>query len=232
MLDAPPRPRLGYARVSTDEQEISIDAQRDRLHAWAVSRGIDDLQIRVDQGHSGKTLKRPAIAEALTELEAAGTGTLVVCKLDRLTRSVVDFAGLMEQSRRQGWHLVALDVGIDTSTPAGELLATIMAALAQWERRQIADRTITALARKAAEGHRLGRPSAIPDDVLARIVGLRGAGRSYQAIADALNADGIPTAGRAARWGKSSVASAVKTARLNDRARARAEEFARRGDDG
>lgn len=227
-MDAPPRPRIGYARVSTDAQDISIEAQRDQLHAWALGRGIDDLDIRVDHGHSGKTLDRPAIAGALQELEHAGTGTLVVCKLDRLTRSLVDFAAVMEQSRRQGWHLVALDVGVDTSTPAGELVATFMAALAQWERRMIADRTVTALAKLADQGQRLGRPSAIPDEVLARIVALRGAGRSYQAIADALNADHVPTAGRAKAWAKSSVASAVKTARLNDEARARAEAHARR----
>lgn len=220
-MDAPPRPRIGYARVSTDDQDISVDAQRDALVAWARARGIDDLRVDVDHGHSGKTLARPAITAALEELAAAGTGTLIVTKLDRLTRSLPDFAAVMERARAQGWHLVALDVGVDTSTAAGELIATFMAALAQWERRIIAERTTTALAKLAEQGVRLGRPSRIPADVLARIVALRGAGRSYQAIADTLNADGIPTVGRATRWGKSSIAAAVKTAQLNEAARSR-----------
>lgn len=226
-MDAPPRPRYGYARVSTDEQEISIEAQRDQLDAWARARGVEDLDVRIDHGHSGKSLHRPAIAQVLDDLEAAGTGTLIVCKLDRLTRSLPDFAAVMEQARSQGWHLVALDVGVDTSTAAGELIATFMAALAQWERRQISDRTATALAKLADQGVRLGRPSQIPPDVLARIVGLRGAGRSYQQIADALNTDGIRTAGRAPKWGKSSIASAVKTAALDDAARKRSDDLVR-----
>jgi DNA invertase Pin-like site-specific DNA recombinase len=177
-VDAPPRPRIGYARVSTDDQDISIDAQRDQLVAWARGRGLEGLRVEIDHGHSGKTLRRPAITAVLAELEAAGTGTLVVTKLDRLTRSLVDFADLMERARSQGWHLVALDVGVDTSTAAGELIATIMAALAQWERRQIADRTRVALGQLADQGVRLGRQSRIPPEVLARIVQLRGAGPS------------------------------------------------------
>jgi DNA invertase Pin-like site-specific DNA recombinase len=55
-----------------------------------------------------------------------------VAKLDRLSRSLIDFAGLLEQARREYWNLVALDVGVDLPTPSGEFLASVMASAAQW----------------------------------------------------------------------------------------------------
>jgi len=81
---------------------------------------------------------------------------IIVSKLDRLSRSVHDFAGLMQQAQRQGWGLVALDVGIDMTTPVGGLIANVMASVAEWERRVIGQRTAAALAARRAAGVRLG----------------------------------------------------------------------------
>jgi DNA invertase Pin-like site-specific DNA recombinase len=89
-------------------------------------------------------------------LEAGQADALVVAKLDRLSRSVGDFAGLMDLARRQGWALIALDLGVDTTTPAGEMMANVMASFAQFERRVIAQRTKDALAQAKARGVRLG----------------------------------------------------------------------------
>jgi Resolvase, N terminal domain len=66
-------------------------------------------------------------------------------KLDRLSRSLLDFASLMEDARREGWALVILDLGIDTTTPSGEMIANVMATFAQFERRLIGQRTKDAL---------------------------------------------------------------------------------------
>src|SRR5439155_5621071 len=107
-----------------------------------------------------------------------------------LSRSLLDFAALMDRARRKKWALAALDLGVDTSTPSGEMMANVMASFAQFERRLIGQRTKDALAVKRGQGVRLGRPRLIPDSVVARIVAERGEGRSLAAIADTLNSEG------------------------------------------
>jgi hypothetical protein len=88
--------------------------------------------------------------DAVKDLGRAG-------ELDRLSRSLVYFAGLMERAQSRKWNLVALDLGVDLSTPAGEFLASVLASAAQGERRIIGQRTKDALAQKKAKGVRLGR---------------------------------------------------------------------------
>ena len=113
---------------------------------------------------------------------------------------MIDFAGLVEQARREGWNLVALDLGVDLSTPSGEFLASVMASAAQWERRIIGQRTREALAVKKAQGVQLGRPRSIPAKLAGRIVRMRASGMTLQAICDRLNADEIPTARDGRLW--------------------------------
>ncbi len=130
---------------------------------------------------------------------------MVVAKLDRLSRSVQDFSATMDTARKQGWALVALDLGVDTTTPAGELVANVMAAVAQWERRVIGQRTSEALSASKARGRRLGRPRLTDDAVVAHAVALAASGLSHRAIAAALTAAGTPTTRGAAAWHASSV---------------------------
>ena len=204
-----PNTALGYVRVSTEEQATSgagLDAQRTAIAAEVARRGWNLVEVHSDAGVSGKSLAgRPALAAALAALESGGAGTLVVAKLDRLSRSLLDFAGLMQRAQRNGWNLVALDLGIDLSTPAGEFMASVMASAAQWERRIIGQRTKDALQAKRAAGVRLGRPRVIDDAVAARIEHERAAGRSLAAIAEKLTLDGMPTAHGGARWHASTV---------------------------
>ena len=124
---------------------------------------------------------------------------LVVSKMDRLSRSLLDFVTIMAEAERQGWSLVALDCPADPSTPAGEAMVSVMAAFSQFERRLIGQRTREALAVKRAAGVRLGRPPAIDDAVEQRIREERASGATLRGIADHLNDDGIPTA-RGGRW--------------------------------
>jgi DNA invertase Pin-like site-specific DNA recombinase len=77
---------------------------------------------------------------------------LVASKLDRLSRSMIDFTGLMATAQKQGWALVALDCAVDTTTPAGEAMANVLATFAQFERRLISQRTKDALAVKGRWG--------------------------------------------------------------------------------
>jgi DNA invertase Pin-like site-specific DNA recombinase len=200
--DAPLR-AIGYVRVSTDGQVDSgagLDAQRATITARAEREGWE-LEIVGDEGLSGASLeKRPELLAAVERLDRGDADVLVVSKLDRLSRSVHDASGLIARASRRGWAVVALDLGVDTTTPTGEAMANVSATFAQLERRMIGQRTREALAVKRAQGVRLGRPSSLPRDVLARIVADRELGRSYRAIADALNAEGVPTAQGGARW--------------------------------
>jgi len=194
---------IGYARVSTNEQAnsgLGLDAQRAAIQAEIDRRGWTLVEMVEDAGVSAKTLERPGIAHALQLLKGGAAGTLLVAKLDRATRSTIDAAKLLERAQREGWALVALDLGLDPTTPNGELIATIMAAVAQWERRAIGTRTKDALAAKRAQGVRLGRPSVLPTEVTERIVAAHQAGASWSAIARELDAEGVPTAHGGARW--------------------------------
>lgn len=200
---------IGYVRVSTEEQAdsgLGLDAQRDAIAAACASRGWELARVAADEGLSGKSLEtRPGIRAAIADVEAGQADGVVVAKLDRLSRSLLDFASLMERARDRGWSVVALDLGVDTSTPAGEMMANVMATFAQYERRLIGQRTRDALAQKKAHGFKLGRPRAIPDDVLGRIADERTGGATLQRIADGLNADSIPTAQGGRQWHASTV---------------------------
>jgi DNA invertase Pin-like site-specific DNA recombinase len=200
--------------VSTSEQADSgagLAAQRTAINAAARARGWEIVARLEDGGISGSTLDRPGLTGALEMIERGEAGTLVVAKLDRLSRSLVDFASLMERARRKGWALVALDLGVDTTTPAGEMLANVLASFAQYERRLIGQRTRDALAVKKSEGVRLGRPRTLTAEVVARIVELRKSGLSLERIADQLTGEGVPTAQGGARWYGATVAKVLQT---------------------
>src|SRR5690606_22634248 len=106
--------------------------------------------------------------------------------------------------KKQGWAVVLLDLGVDTGTPNGKLVAGLMAQVAEWERELIGARTRDALAAAKARGQRLGRPRATPDAVVARVVALS-ADLSPLQVARALTAEGVPTTRGAPAWSGSSV---------------------------
>ena len=155
---------------------------------------------------------RPGLAHALELLRTKQADVLVVAKLDRLSRSLLDFAGLMETSRKQGWALVALDLGVDTSTASGEMVANVMATFAQFERRLIGQRTSEALQAKKAQGVKLGRPRLVSPQIRSTVSELRLQGRSPRAIADHLNNAGVKPAGGGRRWHASTVKSLLTQA--------------------
>lgn len=206
---ADPSSVVGYVRVSTDEQAdsgLGPAAQRSAIETECSRRGWTLLAMLEDAGISGKsTANRPGLAAALSAVENREAGGIVVAKLDRLSRSLADFANLMARAQAGGWNLVALDLGVDLASAAGEFMANVMASAAQWERRIIGQRTRDALAVKRAQGVRLGRPLTLPDDIRIRIVAEHKAGESLSAIARTLNAEAVPTAHGGAKWYASTV---------------------------
>ena len=196
----PPR-AVGYVRVSTADQHdngVSLEAQRAAIKGECERRGWVLLGIEQD-ALSGKTMQRPGLQAALAACRTGEAETLIVAKLDRLSRSIIDFAGLLSDARKRGYNLAALDLGLDLSTPQGELVANVIASVAQWERRIIGERTRDALAVRRAAGVRLGRPRTLDKKLVNRIRRERSRGRTFADIASRLNAELVPTA-HGGRW--------------------------------
>jgi DNA invertase Pin-like site-specific DNA recombinase len=205
---------VGYVRVSTAEQADSgagLEAQRAAIRLACEQRGWELVGVVEDAGFSAATLARPGITEAFALVESGNASVLVVAKLDRLSRSLLDFASVMERSRRKRWALVALDLGVDTKTPQGEMMANILATFAQFERRLIGQRTKDALAVKRAEGVKLGRPRSLSVEVTERVWRMHRRGTSLRQIAHRLNTDGVPTAHGGACWYASTVRGVINS---------------------
>jgi len=194
---------IGYCRVSTEEQAASglgLKAQEGAIRRECVRRGLDLIALHEDAGLSAKTMRRPALEDALTELESGHGSVLMVAKLDRLTRSVHDATGLMAKAEQSGWGLVALDAPVDTTTPQGAAMAQVLAVFAELERRLIGERTKAALAVRKSQGVQLGRPQTLPLEVRNRILSMRQSGMTFAAIAAQLNIERIPTSQGGTRW--------------------------------
>jgi DNA invertase Pin-like site-specific DNA recombinase len=198
---------IGYTRVSTSEQGESgagLEWQESAIRSEVERRGWEMAEVRTDVA-SGKSLRhRDELGRTLRDLKEGNADALVVAKLDRLSRSVLDFANLMEQAQKEGWSLVVLDLSVDTTTTNGKLIAHIMIALAQWERELIGDRTRAGLNAVRARGTKLGRKSNVEPETLRLIRVLRTSGKSWQGIADTLTAEGIATA-QGGHWHASTV---------------------------
>ena len=206
---------VGYVRVSTDEQcdaGAGMEAQRQAIVTFCTARQWQLLAMCEDVASGSPLAKRAGLEQALALVQQGEHRSLVVAKLDRLSRSVVDAALTIERARREKWNLVALDLGVDFSTAAGEAMANMTATFAQLERRLIGERTRAALAVKKDQGVRLGRPPALDEKVRRWIRRERAAGRTLRAIADRLNADKVSTGHGGARWHPSTVRFIVERA--------------------
>jgi DNA invertase Pin-like site-specific DNA recombinase len=207
---------IGYIRVSTTEQAdkgVSLDAQRHRLEAYCAAHGLSLLRVEEDAGVSAKrTSNRPALQRALKALGKGEASGLVAVKLDRLSRTTRDVLDLVSRAEKEGWALHSIDERLDTSSPQGRFVVTVLGALAQLEREQAADRTRVALAELRRQGRRVsGRPPfgfrfergrvvevAEEQRVLARMRGLSEEGAGCWRVASVLNTEGTgnPRTGR------------------------------------
>jgi DNA invertase Pin-like site-specific DNA recombinase len=143
---------LGYARVSTMDQDLA--GQQQRLTAAGAFRVFTDVI-------SGKTFDRPGLTALLDHLRPGDT--LAVVRLDRLGRSLRELLDVVETLYQRGVALRSLEEQLDTSSAAGELVFHVFGALAQFERRLIAERTRDGLATARAKGCCPGRPPLDPD---------------------------------------------------------------------
>ncbi|MHA6762679.1 recombinase family protein [Streptacidiphilus sp. PAMC 29251] len=169
---------IGYARVSTEDQDAQL--QRDSLNAAGCSRIFEDKA-------SGKNTNRPELSAALDYLRPGDT--LVVWKLDRFARSLIDLVTTVDALRVRGIGFKVLTgalANIDTSTPDGRLMLQVIGAMAEFERSLIVERTRAGLDAAKAQGRTGGRPSVVSDDVLTVARARKEKGESITSIAKAL----------------------------------------------
>lgn len=213
-----------YARISIDDaNSVSINDQLAKINAYAFAqdRSVDDTFV--DEGVSGKTLNRPS-AQALLAKAQPGD-VIIVNRLDRLTRSVRDVNDLMDR----GLVLVSVVESLDTSTATGRMIVNMLGTFAQFERELIVERTTASLDFKRRSGANYcfapfgyrngadGRREPIPEELelIGAMSAMRGAGKSYQDIANFANASGIKPH-RADKWAKASVHAMLNAKVRND----------------
>ena len=209
---------ITYQRVSTGKQAesgLSLEDQADRLAAELGRRGWDHAATYTDAGRSGRSMaRRPELRAALEVLAAGEADVLMVTAWDRLARSMITFAQIANRSEAEGWALVALDLDLDTSTPAGKLTATVLGAVAEYESELIADRARMTHRRRRMAGKRAGQAPQLPDTVRLEVAARVDQGETLAAIADDLDARQVPTA-RGGRWWPSTVAHVARSVDLD-----------------
>lgn len=219
----------GYVRCSSDEQAesgLGLAAQKQRIEAYAASRGEVIAEFFEDAGVSGgKPLaSRPEGARLLKAMRKAKHGAMVIAaKLDRLFRSVADAATTINEWDKAGIAMIAVQEGFDMSSSYGRAMAQMAAVFAELERSMIRERTKSALAVKRARGERVSRhapygwdfedgklvENAVEQEGRAVILALRQQGVTLRGIADLLERTGIRSK-RGGKWVHISVDGILK----------------------
>jgi len=173
-----------YARVSTSNHGQDPAVQLREIVEYCKRRGWTVTSEYVDVGISGTKEKRPELDRLLADAHRRKFDTIVVWKFDRFARSVSHLLRALETFQALGIEFVSLTEGVDTSTPTGKMVFTVLGAVAELERSLICERVRAGLRNAKAKGKRLGRPKKILD--VARIAELRKRGRSWRKIARTL----------------------------------------------
>lgn len=147
---------VAYLRTSTKDQTLGIEAQRMKAQSYAQSQN-GEIIAEFEEHESGKNDARPELARAIAYCEKTGA-TLLIAKLDRLSRRVAFLFELKEQLEAKGLEAICVDM---PELMKSTLMLGVMASLAQQERELISERTKSALAAKKAQGVKLGRPKGV-----------------------------------------------------------------------
>jgi DNA invertase Pin-like site-specific DNA recombinase len=175
--------RIGiYARVSTKDQSCELQV-RD-LRAYCAARGLDLVREYVDVGQSGAKDSRPELNILMDDARKRQFDAFVVRRFDRFARSTKHLLLALEEFRSLGIQVISYQENVDTSTPLGQALFTIVSAVAQLERDLIRERVSAGIRNARANGKRLGRPMRAVDGD--RILQMRAEGQSLREIAATL----------------------------------------------
>jgi len=170
-----------YARTSTPEQNPR--AQLENLRHYAEARGLELVEEYVDEGISGSKKRRPALDRLLRDALLRRFDAVAVTKVDRLGRSLHHLLTILGDFEALGVNFIALDDGVDTSTPTGRLLMQMRGAFAEYELALLKERVCAGIAAARRRGQRFGRPRAIDAEGEERLRRLHGSGQSVRYIA-------------------------------------------------
>jgi site-specific DNA recombinase len=238
---APPITRaVGYVRVSTGKQEMSPAAQEVKIRAIAELQGAIVVEVFCDResAKAGSMYKRDGLAQILEMAKRGQVNRIIVAKLDRLTRSVMDLGEILTLLDRHGVSLVsATETWMDTGSAAGRMILNIITAVAQWEREAIGERTSAVLQHKRSVGQVYGlipygyravgrarvdngharkfagkklEPVPAEQVIIRQIQRSRQKGGTLRAIAELLNAQKVPTKVKGGKWYASTVANVLR----------------------
>ena len=218
---ADPTLAVAYLRVSTDDQKLGPEIQRDQIGRWAAANGVTVLSWHFDEGVSGGTAieKRPALMAALEAMRQDGAGLFIVAKRDRLARDTLN-AGMIDRwAEKLGGRTVSADGTANGDTPADVMMRGMTDVFAQYERAIIRGRVKAAMQRKRSQGEFVGTAPwgarlsedgvrLVPDEgeqaVVERARALRSQGVSYGRIVATLASEGV-----VARSGRPLIATQV-----------------------
>jgi DNA invertase Pin-like site-specific DNA recombinase len=201
---------FGYASVReshaltelTEQSAVILDVCEQ--HDWSIVEIARDLVQAERPG-----LDRSELGRVLRRLESCEDSCLVVAQLGRLSGSAADLADVLSRLTERGIRLVAVDVQMDTATAPGRLAADALISVGAWERQRI-EGSAEAFATSPGKSSPSSRPAVHDVPALKQhIVDMRASGMTLQAIADRLNAEGVPTLRGGQRWRPSSVQAAV-----------------------
>jgi DNA invertase Pin-like site-specific DNA recombinase len=195
---------LGYLSVQAPAQrDPELRHQEATIQQFCARRGWKLVATTFDiESPTGRGLGRPSLTHAIERLRRGDADCLVVAHIERLCPSVAELGGILDAFQQANARFVSLEPPLDTGTQVGHATARLLTRISAWERTRRARMTSAARAK-------VDTPNAIPPDVKRRIVRLRSAGMTLQAIADELNDEGIPTVRGGARWRPSSVQTAL-----------------------
>src|SRR5687767_9261232 len=170
-----------YMRVSTKNHGQTTETQAVALQDYAVRRGFEIVEEYRDEGISGSKDSRPALDRLMKDARARKFDVAIVARFDRFARSVSHLLRALEEFSHLGVDFVSLSESVDTSTPMGKMIFTVLGAVAELERNLIKERVQMGLARARKQGRSLGRPRVEIEPL--HVAGLRKAGHSWNEIA-------------------------------------------------
>src|ERR1022692_2369743 len=169
-----------YARVPTLNGSQDPSMQTRELEEYCQRRGWKIHDIYVDNGVSGKKDSRPQLNRMMQDAHERRFSVVVVWRFDRFARSVSHLLRALETFNALGVQFVSLSEQVDTSTPTGKMVFTVLGAVAELERNLIVERVRAGLRHAVSKGKRLGRPKKYVD--AAQIASLRASGHSWRTI--------------------------------------------------
>lgn len=150
-----------YVRVSTNNQATGLESQSRALEDYCRANGVTDFKLFSDEGISGAREHRPGLDALMAAVDSGAVKTVVVYSFSRFARSTKHLLQALEHFQNHGVAFISLSERLDTSTPAGKMVFTVLAAVAELERQLIRERVKTGLHNARAKGKRLGAPKRV-----------------------------------------------------------------------